>query len=413
VKTSNDRSDSNRYEFLDFMADCVIVLDQRISDQIVTRRIRIVKYRGTGFYRNEYPFVIKEDGIRIIPISSIELEHRKLKGYFSSGNPKLDIVLGGGYTRSSSVLITGSSGTGKTTLASSCVKDAAACGKKILYLNFEESEGSFVDSMLSPGIDLRPAVKSGNLLIKTAMPESLGAEEHLIRAIEIMDEFQPDLLVVDSMSSCTRMGSEKAAFEYLMRLITGCRQRGITIMLLNQLDGFETGHEISGVGLSSLVDTVVFLRYIDVGGEINRMLLVMKSRGAKHSNQYREFIIDDHGINIAEVYVGEGGVLTGSARQEQVARESLAERIKQNEIKQKEREIALKQVELESETSKLQEAIDFSKVELEGLFLEGREFDFGRLERGGLRGGGNGDSENKTVKPAGKQTKARIKRGVK
>jgi archaellum biogenesis ATPase FlaH len=176
-----------------------------------------------------------------------------------------------------------------------------------MSINFEESPEAMVAAMLSPGIDLRPALQAGTLRFLTAMPEAMGAEEHLIRALKIIAAFQPDHVVVDAISACKRMGMEMAAYDYLMRLVNACKEQGITVLLINQLSGFQEEHEISGIGISSMVDSVIFLRYIDVGGEINRMLLVMKARGSKHSNQYREFLITDQGIDIVDVYVGAGG----------------------------------------------------------------------------------------------------------
>ena len=335
VKVSQDREQAGRYEFLDFMADCVIVLDNRVVDQITTRRIRAVKYRGSAFGRNEYPFVITGDGVRIIPITTKGLHHQALGPRVSSGHPRLDRILSGGYRRASSVLFTGTAGTGKTTLAATFARAACQRGEKVLYLDFEESQDAMVSCMLSPGIDLRPLLKDGTLRFLSAMPEVMGAEEHLVRSLGILEEFEPDHVVVDAISACRRMGSEQAAFEFVMRLVNACKERGTTVILINQATGFTEEQEISGIGISSIMDSVIALRYIDVGGEVNRMLLVMKTRGSKHSNQYREFAITDNGIDIPDVYVGEGGVLTGAARQEQEAKEEIELVGKQQEIKNK------------------------------------------------------------------------------
>ena len=389
AKTSRDREMAARYEFLDFMVDCVIELDQHIVQQITTRRVRVLKYRGSDFHHNEYPFVITESGISIIPISKVWLGHKALGPKVSSGHPRLDTVLGGGYRRASSILISGSSGTGKTTLANTFARAACERGEKVLYINFEESEEAMVSGMLSSGTDLRPALKADTLRVQTAMPEAVGGEEHLLRAFKVISMFEPNHVVVDAISACTRMGSEQVAFEYIMRLIDACKTKGITVILLNQCEGFMETGEISGIGISSVVDAVISLRYIDIGGEINRMLLVMKARGCKHSNQYREFIITDDGIDLVDVYVGEGGVLTGAARQEQEVKEDTQHRLKQQEIKRKEKELKQMRAVMQAETVKQQAELAIAEASLDELKLTQDLLAKGRAIRGIMRGEDN------------------------
>jgi circadian clock protein KaiC len=300
VKVTPQEEAPSRYAFLDFMADCVIHMDQRVTAQITTRRLRVLKYRGSGFGRNEYPFVIRENGINVIPITSNVLMHRPLGPRVSSGQARLDEVLGGGYKCGASILIAGTAGAGKTTLA--CVFAQAACtrGERVLYLNFEESAESMVGSMLSPGLVLRPLIKSGTLSVRSYLPEAMGMEEHLFQALAALDEFQPQHVVVDAISACRRMGSELGAFEYLMRLLNVCRERGITCIYLNQATGLDIVAEISGIGISSVIDTVVLLRHLPVAGTMKRQLIVMKSRGTKHSEQFHEFRITDRGIDLVK-----------------------------------------------------------------------------------------------------------------
>jgi circadian clock protein KaiC len=386
VKTSPGGEAAPRYEFLDFMADCVIYLDQRVTGQVSTRRLRVIKYRGSGFGRNEYPYVITGEGISLLPISTAGLGHEPLGPKVSSGHPRLDSIMDGGYRRASCALIAGTSGTGKTTLACTFARAACERGEKVLYINFEESEGAMVSAMLSPAIDLRPALQAGTLQVMTAMPEAMGAEEHLVRAFKALEVFQPQHVVVDAISSCKRMGTEQVAFEYVVRLVNACKERGITCILINQAAGFKEEQEISGIGISSLVDTVIFLRYIDVGGEINRMLLVMKSRGSKHSNQYREFLITDQGIDVADVYVGEGGVLTGVARQEQEAREAAERQRRQQMLQQKEAQITRRRAALEAQVAAMQAEIEAAEAELEALQLEEEVAQRSREVRAEMRG---------------------------
>jgi circadian clock protein KaiC len=290
----------SRYAFLDFMADCVIHLDQRVTGQVATRRMRVIKYRGSGYGRNEYPFIIDEHGIHVMPITSATLQHLPLGPKISSGQVRLDDVLAGGYRRGASILIVGTAGAGKTTLA--CMFARAAClrGERVLYLNFEESPESMVSSMLSPGLALRPLIKSGKLVIQSYLPEAMGVEEHLYQALKSLDNFHPRHIVLDAISACKRMGSEHAAFEYLMRLLNVCKERGTTCMYLNQATGLDIVSEISGIGVSSIIDTVVLLRQLPIGGVMKRQLIVMKSRGSKHSEQFHEFRITDRGIDLVK-----------------------------------------------------------------------------------------------------------------
>ncbi|UCH09804.1 MAG: AAA family ATPase, partial [Fidelibacterota bacterium] len=369
-----------------YMADCVIQLDHRVVEQVPTRRIRVIKYRGSDYMHNECPFIITDNGINIIPISTVALQHKALGSMVSAGDPRLDTVLGGGYRLASTILLSGTAGTGKTTLANTFVVAACERGEKALYINFEESQEAMVSGMLSPGIDLRPALRDGKLRVMTAMPEAMGAEEHLFQALSTIEAFQPDHVVVDAMSSCQRMGTKRPAFEYLMRLTNACKEKGITVVLTNQTMGYRNEQEITGIDISSMIDTVIFLRFIEIGAEVNRMLMVLKSRGQKASNQYREFLITDNGIDIRDVYVGGGGVLTGTARQEQEAREAAEARRKRVEIELKEHNIKQKRAEMEAEITKRRAELETDEAELKAMQLEEGLVEEGRDIRGKMRG---------------------------
>jgi circadian clock protein KaiC len=301
VKSSEGNNIYNRYEFLEFMADCVIKLLQRPGEWVSTRELQVIKYRGSDFGRNAYPFVIQPGGISVIPISEFGLQHQSLGSHVSSGNVQLDKILGGGYRKGSSILIAGSSGTGKTTIANTFAKAACDRGEKVLYLGFEESEKAMVETMLSPGINLRPAIKSDLLKVMTAMPEAYGTEKHLVHAFKMIDEFKPTHVIVDAISSFERMGSDRAAFEFAMRLVNWCKDRGITLIMTDQSSGgTDDRAAISGLGISSIIDALLWLRFAEKGNKLERNLLVIKSRGSKHSNQYHRFIITNHGIKISE-----------------------------------------------------------------------------------------------------------------
>jgi circadian clock protein KaiC len=297
VKAHGGEDMASQYEFLEFMADCVLRLDHRVSGQVATRRLRVIKYRGSGFGTNEYPYVIGESGIVLFPLTHSELTHRPLGKKVSSGLAGLDAMLNGGFRRASCVLIAGSSGTGKTMLASAFAQAASRRQEKVLYLNFEESQEAMISGMLSTGIDLRPALRTQKLMVQTALPEAMGSDNHLIRALQAMDSFKPDHLVLDAISACVRMGSEQAAFDYLMRLVNVVKERGITCILTNQITGLAGGgEELSGIGFSSVVDAVIHLRFVDAGQEIGRQILIIKSRGSGHSNRRESFYITDQGI---------------------------------------------------------------------------------------------------------------------
>ncbi|MEX0885469.1 MAG: circadian clock protein KaiC [Phycisphaeraceae bacterium] len=306
----------DQHPFLDFMADCVIRMDQRVVGQINTRRLRVLKYRGSGFLDNEYPYVIEADGLVLMPVSTADLSHQPLGERISAGGDELDAILGGGFRRASSVLLAGGSGTGKTTLA--CTFALAACqrSERALYISFEESQEALVSSLLSPGLDMRPALASGRLKILTAMPESMGVEHHLLRIFHAIDQFEPDHVIVDAISACSRMGSDQGAFDFLVRVVTWCKSRGITFVCTNQIARVSNPDEISGFGISSLVDTLVLLEQIHAPA-YERRILVIKSRGSIHSHDYHSFAITDRGVSFAlpqREGAGPGGAADADAR---------------------------------------------------------------------------------------------------
>jgi circadian clock protein KaiC len=297
VKAQLDGDMAHRYEFLDFMADCVIRLDHRVVGQVATRRLRVIKYRGSGFGTNEYPYVISEHGIVLFPLTKTELTHQPLGSKVSSGLSGLDAMLDGGFRSAACILIAGASGTGKTMLACAFARAATRRKERVLYLNFEESQEAMIAGMLSAGIDLRSAIRTKRLMVQTGLPEAMGSDNHLIRALEAIHRFKPDHLVIDAISACVRMGSGQAAFDYLMRLVSVVKERGITAILTNQTTGLtDGGEELSGIGFSSVVDAVIQLRFVDAGQEIGRQVLVVKSRGSGHSNRREPFYITDQGI---------------------------------------------------------------------------------------------------------------------
>lgn len=306
VKGDTNAAVSSHYVFLEYMADCVVHLDQRVYDQVTTRRLRIVKYRGSSFSRNEYPFSITDKGVWIIPVTRASLQHQALGESIPSGVAGLDDLLAGGFRRNSCTLISGSSGTGKTTFACSFVVSAISKGERLFYLDFEESWDALVSCMISPGIDLSKALDSGLLRFVSAMPESQGIEEHLIQAFREIERFKPKHLVLDAISACRRMGSTHAAFDYLLRIIDHCKQKGITALLTNLSGAPDAMDEITGIDLSSVIDSVIILRNVESQGRFVRQMAILKSRGRAHSSLVHEFLITNHGIMIADKEAGNG-----------------------------------------------------------------------------------------------------------
>jgi circadian clock protein KaiC len=293
LKTPNT---SSPYEYLDYIADCVIYLDQRIENQVNTKRIQVVKYRGTSYGSNEYPFLITGKGLFFNAISDMRPNYEPPSQRVSSGSQSLDEILGGGYLKGTCVLISGASGTGKTSIAATFARSACEGGHKVLYVNFEESVSGMVAGMHSLGIDLGPAMHDCSLWVKPAMPESKGIEEHLYDKITAIKSFQSDHVVVDAISACKRIAGKKASFDFIMRLVHFCKKRGLTTILINQSNTAEEAYGITGIGISSVVDTIIFLSYKDVGNETRRILQVIKSRGSKHSNRRHSYALTDEGI---------------------------------------------------------------------------------------------------------------------
>jgi circadian clock protein KaiC len=303
-----------RYGLEEYVADCVILLDQRVTEQVTTRRLRVVKYRGSSHGTNEYPFIIDERGFSLLPVSSMGLRHKVSSEVISTGVPDLDAMLGvGGYFRGTSVLMSGTAGMGKTSFAAALVRSICEQGERALYFAFEESPDQIVRNMQSIGIDLRPHLDSGLLRIVAQRPFLYNLEMHLVTIQKEVTQFRPSVVVVDPVSNLIAAGSVREANAMLTLLIDFLKTEGITAFftVLTENNGRT---EATEVGISSLIDTWMLARDIEVSGERNRGLYVLKSRGMNHSNQIREFILSDQGIKLIEVYLGPSGMLTGSAR---------------------------------------------------------------------------------------------------
>jgi len=307
-----------RHGLEEYVSDCVILLDHRMQNDAVTRRLRVLKYRGSTHGTNEYPFLIDEHGISVLPVTSLALSHDAPNESISTGIAELDQMFGSkGYLRGSSVLVTGTAGTGKTSMGAHFVDAACRRGDKAMIFAFEESPQQIVRNMRSIGIDLGRWLKKGLLHIEAARPSAFGLEMHLVRMHHMLAKYKPKVVVIDPISGLMPGGSEHDVNALVLRIVDFLKHGGATGFFTALSPEDDT--QATTLGISSLVDTWIQVRNIEVNGEKNRVLYVLKSRGMAHSNQVREFLMTSRGVRLREVYLGPGGVLTGSAR---IAREA-------------------------------------------------------------------------------------------
>jgi circadian clock protein KaiC len=282
----------------EYVSDCVILLDHRVNEQVSTRRLRIVKYRGTHHGTNEYPFLIDEAGFSVLPLSALQLDHAVSNERVSSGVPDLDAMLDGkGYYRGSSVLVSGTAGTGKTSLAAHFAHQSARRGERVLYLAFEESPQQLMRNMQSIGVNLEPFVKKGALKIHASRPTLQGLEMHLVQIHKMVAQFDPAAVIIDPISNFIDTSTAIETQSMLMRLIDFLKSKGITALFTHLTSGGRAA-EATDVGVSSLIDTWLLLRDVETGSERSRILHVLKSRGMPHSNQLREFLLTPKGIEL-------------------------------------------------------------------------------------------------------------------
>jgi circadian clock protein KaiC len=346
----------------EYVSDCVIVLDHRVSEQTSSRRLRVVKYRGSTHGTNEYPFLIDEDGISVLPVTSLALQHIASNERISTGIPRLDAMLGGqGYYRGSSVLVSGTAGTGKSSFAALFAEAACRRGERVLYFSFEESPSQTMRNMRSIGIDLQPWVKKGLLEFHANRPSSAGLETHLAIKHKVINTFKPQVVILDPVNSFLIGDNEIGVQSMLTRLLDYLKTSQIT-GLFTSLTSSGGTLERSDVAISSLIDTWLVLRAIDSGGERNRGLSILKSRGMAHSNQMREFLLTDHGVELRDVYVGASGVLTGSARLTQEAQDQAAQMVRKQEIERQQLELASKHQVLEAQIAAMRAEFEVQKT---------------------------------------------------
>ncbi|WP_201982977.1 circadian clock protein KaiC [Hymenobacter rubidus] len=348
----------------EYVSDCVILLDNRVIDQITTRRLRIVKYRGSTHGTNEYPYLITEDGISVLPVTSLQLNHEVSDLIDSSGVPALDEMFGRrGFFHGSSVLITGTAGTAKTTLGAAFVHKICSDGKRCLMFVFEESPQQLIRNMRSVGIDLAQWVEKGLLRIEASRPTLNGLERHLVTIHKLVKEFDPHAVVIDPITNLISVGNLAEVRSMLTRLIDYLKVNNITALFTALVNTGVGRSEMTEEGVSSLVDTWISVRDLEGIGERNRGLSILKSRGMAHSNQVREFIVTEHGIELLDVVIGPTGIVTGASRLTQQLQEHAQELAARQEAERRDRELARRRRVLEANIANLR--TEFESVEEE------------------------------------------------
>lgn len=354
----------------EYVSDCVILLDHRVKHQISTRMLRVIKYRGSLHGTNEYPFLIDSDGISVLPVTTAGSDIGASSDRISTGIKSLDEMLDGkGFYRGSSILVSGTAGTGKTSIASTFASSVCESGEKCIYFSFEESVSQILRNTKSIGLDLEKHIQSGLLNICASRPTLYGLEMHLVEIHKRIMEFKPNTVIVDPITNLTTIGSISEVKSMLVRLISFLQEQEIT-MMFTALDINNTVHRQTDETISSLVDAWMLVRDIESNGERNRGMHIMKSRGMKHSNQVREFVITDDGLELVNVYLGPNGVLTGSAREEQILQEHAGEILKGHQMSSKDKEIVRKRNILEAKIANLKAEFESVEDELNRVFTE-------------------------------------------
>jgi circadian clock protein KaiC len=395
-----------RHGLEEYISDCVILLDHHITDTVLTRRLRIVKYRGSTHGTNEYPFLIETDGLSVLPVTSAELTHDASNERVSTGVPALDAMFGGkGYFRGSSVLVSGTAGTGKTSLTAHFVDAACARGERCVFFSFEESADQIVRNMRSIGIDLQRWVDKGLLRFQAARPTTFGLEMHLVKIHRIIQEADPSIVVVDPVTALLQSGAIDETRSMLLRLVDFLKEKQITALMTTLTSGTDA-REQTEVQISSLVDAWLLLRDIESGGERNRGIYILKARGIAHSNQIREFLLTDRGVELREVYLGEAGLLTGSARVTQEAKDASDAQLAQLELERKklllerkrkalEAQIAAVQLELETEEQEARQLVAQEELKRNKLEQDRGEMARSRSVRRGPSESNGGSSKTR------------------
>jgi len=389
ITAERGREQLTRHGLEEYVSDCVILLDHRVNDQIATRHLRVVKYRGALHGTNEFPFLIGNEGLSVLPITSLGLNHKVSSGRIATGIPRLDAMLGGrGFFRGSSILLTGTPGTGKTIIAANFAQAAGRRGERTLFFSFEESPNQIIRNMRSIGLRLEPLVQRGLLQFHSARPTLCGLEMHLATMFAEIAAFQPHVVIVDPITSLMDAGTDYETKGMVTRLIDFLKGGQVTSFFTSLTEGGQAMQQ-SEAAMSSLMDSWLLLQDFEGNGERNRVLYVLKARGMAHSNQIREFLISDRGIDLVDAYIGPSGVLTGAARVAQTAREKAEALASPQEAARRQRELKRKRAALEQQIAGLRSEHEAGAEELrridEQVGTQTRLLNTERTESGRLR----------------------------
>lgn len=363
----NDPHSTARYGFMQFLADTVVILDHKLADRVALRSVRVMKYRGSDFSANEFPLIISTLGIEVATFGTLELDYDVSTERVSSGVKDIDAMLSGGYYRGSGILVTGPPGTAKTTLAGAFVDAACRRGEKALYVSFDEASSQITRNLSSVGLALDRHVESGLLKLHTVRTEVRSAEAHLIVLQKLVDEFQPQSLVIDPISAFAKSGGHLAAVDSAVRLLDFAKARVITVLCTSLISTSSGVTEMTDMQISTIADTWINVSYVILGGERNRAISIVKSRGMPHSNQVRELFLADTGVSLSDVYVADGEVLMGTARYQREAEERaldeqkrVAASVRREELERLESEATARLAALEAELNSIRQELSRS-----------------------------------------------------
>ena len=359
-----------RHGLEEYVSDCVILLDHRVTNQISTRLLRVIKYRGSFHGTNEYPFLIDQEGFSVLPVTSLLLEREVVSERISCGIKSLDAMLGGkGFFRGSSILVSGTAGTGKTSIAAYFAEASCNRRDRCLYFAFEESPQQIIRNMKSINIDLKKHIDAGLLQIHASRPTLYGLESHLVAIHKMVKKFKPRTVILDPITNLVTVASLSEVKSMLMRLLDFLQNEDITVLFTALM--YDKGNSVqTDEGISSIVDAWVQVQDIEKNGERNRGIYIMKSRGMSHSNQVREFVITNNGLELVEVYLGPEGILVGSARQAQELKEATGVEMRTHAATRKDRELDRKKTVLEAKIASLKEEFESMRDELSRTFIE-------------------------------------------
>lgn len=365
--SDSGQSDLNYQDFMQYMVDCVIFLRHEVDNRVARRTLRIVKYRGSGFYAGEVALSLGDYGAEVVSFPVSPTRETASTERISSGVERLNSMLGGGYYRGAAILLSGAPGTAKTTLCGCFIRAACERGERSLYVGFDEPGHEIIRNLRSVGIDLGPHVASGLLHIQSIRSSLTGAEEHIGTLRNLLEAHQPRCFVIDPLSAIINSDAAASRRRVPEQLLALTKSAGVTLVCTSLLGGNDALNEDTNIQVSTVADTWIHISYSVLAGERNRALTIIKSRGTEHSNQVRELILNTNGITLADVYQADGEVLMGTARWQKEAAEKAAEELMQAGVEYKRRELELAEAKFNTRIEALQREMALKRAELELL----------------------------------------------